>query len=325
MVDTSLASFGIEDVTPGTKRRLRLSVLAGLLEPVALPALVARGARPGPTLLAVAGVHGDEYEGMEAVRAVFDEIDPARMAGTFVALPVCNPFAYEARTRVSPLHIDGLNLARVFPGDPLGSPTRGLAHELFGFATRLLGEPDLFIDLHSGSADVAFLPVIGYRDIRNAALGRSEEAARHFGLPELWRIPDSPGTFNGEIARQGLTTLGTETTGRAGLLPDDVAIYRRGLRNLLAYLGILPDAARPARTGGHPRLTEDLLAPATGFLRNARRLAEEVEAGDDLGTITDVFGEVTGELIAPISGTIWAARSMPAVRSGELVYAIAAR
>jgi predicted deacylase len=325
MTDTSLASFGIEDVASGTKQRLRLRVLPGLLEPVALPVLVARGARPGPTLLAVAGVHGDEYEGMEALRVVFDELDPAQMAGAFVALPVCNPFAYEARIRISPVHIDGLNLARVFPGDPHGSPTRVLAHELFRFATRLLGAPDLFIDLHSGSADVAFLPTIGYRDIRNAAFARSEEAARHFGLDALWLIPDSPGTFNGEMARHGVTTLGTETTGRSGLLPDDVAAYVRGLRNLLAYLGILPDAPRPERTGTPPRRTQDLLAPATGFLRNARRLAEEVEAGDDLGTITDVFGEVVGELIAPISGTIWAARSMPAVRSGELVYAIAAR
>src|SRR5215207_1963173 len=310
MVDTALASFALEDIASGSKRLLRLAVLTGLLDSVVLPALVARGVRPGPTLLAVAGVHGDEYEGMEALRVVFAALDPAQMAGAFVALPVCNPFAYEARTRVSPLHIDGLNLARVFPGDPLGSPTRVLAHELFRFATRLLGERDLFIDLHSGSAEVAFLPVIGYRDIRNAAFARSEEAARHFGLDTLWLIPDSPGTFNGEMARHGITTLGTESTGRAGLLPDDVATYVRGLRNLLAYLSITPQAAPPARTGAAPRLTLDLLAPATGFLQNARRLSDEVEAGDDLGTITDVFGEIVENLIAPTSGTIWAARSM---------------
>jgi predicted deacylase len=32
-----------------------------------LPVLAARGNRPGPTLVVLAAVHGDEYEGIEAI------------------------------------------------------------------------------------------------------------------------------------------------------------------------------------------------------------------------------------------------------------------
>ena len=35
-------------------------------------------------------------------------------------------------------------------------------------------------------------------------------------------------------------TIGTETIGRAGCRAVDVAHYRQGLRNMLAWLGICP-------------------------------------------------------------------------------------
>ena len=320
----AIADFSVTDIPRGTKHRFLLDVMDGLGGPVRLPTLVAKGQRSGPTLLAVAGVHGDEYEGMEAVRQVFSALDAARMRGAFVGIPIANPFAYEARARVAPLHIDGLNLARVFPGDPAGSPSRMLAHHLLQFVLANLTLDDLFIDLHSGSADISFATLIGSRDVPNPACERAEEAARHFGLSRLWRIPDATGPFNAETARRGIPTLGTETMGRAGCGPDDVADYVRGLRHLLAYLGILPDAPRPPRYDGSARTTVDVRSPATGFVRPVRGLHDEVVDGEVLATIITPFGDPIGEITSPISGTVWAARSMPPVRVGELAFMIAA-
>ena len=163
-----------------------------------------------------------------------------RCAGRFIGLPIANPFAYEARARVAPLAVDGLNLARVFPGDSGASASRALAKALLDFVAATLTIDDLLIDFHSGSADVAFAPMNGFRDIPGPARAPSEEAARHFGLPNLWCIPDSPGPLNAESSRLGIPTIGTETTGRAGCDPEDTAAYLAGLRNLLAFLGILP-------------------------------------------------------------------------------------
>ena len=307
----------------GCKAKLWLEAIPALSGPVLLPAVMARGTRPGRTMLAVAGVHGDEYEGMEAIRAVFAGLDSTRMSGMFVGIIVANPFAYEARARISPLHIDGLNLARVFPGSASGSPTQVLAHELLQLALRLLGPDDLFVDLHSGSADVQFATVIGFRDIDSPARQASEEAARHFGLGDLWAIPDGAGPFNAETARRGIVTVGTETTGRAGFDPDGASAFARGLRGLLSYLGITPDVPAPERYLGPARGTTSVAAPATGFLRAGQQLLSQVREGDCLGDITDLFGEPVAEVRAPASGTIWAARAMPAVRGGDLLYMIA--
>ena len=58
---------------------------------------------------------GDEYDGIAAIPQVYREIEPRQLCGRLVMAPVCNMPAYEAAQRSSP--IDGLNLARVFPGD----------------------------------------------------------------------------------------------------------------------------------------------------------------------------------------------------------------
>jgi predicted deacylase len=262
---------------------------------------------------------------MEAVRQLFAALEPGTMRGTFVGIPVANPLAYAARTRATPEAVDGLNLARVFPGNPDGTLTRRLAHHLLGLVERNVSQDDLFVDLHSGSADVAFAPMVGFRDVESAGQSASEEAARHFGFPRLWRIPDSPGPFNAETARRGIPTIGTETTGRAGCDPADVAGYVAGLRNLLAYLGIQGDAPAAPRDNGPARPTVDVRAPAGGFLRSAVQLHDDVRQGGQLGEIVDIDGAVVAEVAAPVEGTIWACRATPAVRPGEMIAMIACR
>jgi N2-acetyl-L-2,4-diaminobutanoate deacetylase len=293
--------------------------------PVEVPAIVARGRESGPLLFTVAGIHGNEYEGMEAIRQVSAALDPASMRGTFAALVTANPFAYAARNRESPSRIDGLNLARVFPGDANGSPTLRLAAALFGLIVRSVGPDDLHLDLHSGTAEVAFATMAGYRAVSGPARVRSEEAARHLGLPLLWEIPDSPGPLNAETSRIGIPTVGTETTGRAGCRTKDVALYRQGLRNLLAYLGICPDWKRPIRDDRNARSTVDVLAPAGGFLRLESRLHAEVSAGERIGVVIDPFGTSIAEVTSPVTGTVWAVRETPHVDAGDLMLMIAER
>ena len=307
----------------GRKERLQLHVTAHLCGPLILRALLATGREPGPTLLVVAGVHGDEYEGMEAVRQVFAALDPATMRGAFLGIPVANPLAYAARTRPTPTDVDGLNLARVFPGNACGTLTQRLAHHLLGLVERNVGPGDLFVDLHSGSAEVAFAPMVGFRDVDGSTA--CEEAARHFGIPRLWRIPDSPGPFNAETARRGIPTIGTETTGRAGCDPVDVAAYVAGLRNLMAYLHIHVDAPSAPRFDGPARPTVDVFAPAGGFFRPAVQLLGDVKDGTPLGDIVDLDGDVVAEVIAPMAGQVWACRATPAVLPGELIAMIAGR
>src|SRR4051812_9530099 len=84
-----------------------------------MPVIVVNGVAPGPVLCVDGGVHGDEYDGMEADRRVVAETDPATLRDTLVGIPCVNTPAYEAAARTSGLAHANLN--RIFPGDPDGS------------------------------------------------------------------------------------------------------------------------------------------------------------------------------------------------------------
>ncbi len=105
-------AFQTTQIPSGSIRRLEL-VIDHLPDGqrLSFPTLIARGAHPGKTLLAIGAVHGDEYEGTIAIQNVFADLDPAAMRGTFVGIPVMNGPAFAAAQREG--HWDHLNLARV--------------------------------------------------------------------------------------------------------------------------------------------------------------------------------------------------------------------
>src|SRR5262249_47418484 len=111
---------------------------------IELPVLLVRGARPGRTLLATAGGHGDEVEGMGALRRLYESLQPEQLSGTLVAVPVANPPAYEAALRTNP--DDRQDLARTFPGNAVGTVTEQIA---FALTHRFIRHADLYCDLHS--------------------------------------------------------------------------------------------------------------------------------------------------------------------------------
>ena len=48
--------------------------------------MVAKGAQPGPRVALIGGVHGDEISSIRTVQRVMEELDPAEMAGTVLAV-----------------------------------------------------------------------------------------------------------------------------------------------------------------------------------------------------------------------------------------------
>lgn len=317
-----LADWSVEAVPRGTKANVRLTVPVGLTGPVSVSVLVARGG-PGPTFVAMAGVHGDEFEGVLAVGRLWARLDPGAVRGTFIGVPVANPLAFEAQTRESPPFVDGLNLARIFPGRAAGTPTEMLAHALDAWLTRHLAPgTDLFMDLHSAGTRYDYLPMACYRlagppDARQ----RSRAAAHVLGLPRVWAIEAQPGRLNSVVAERGVTTVATETHGGAGAAPEDVAAYERALRGAGAHLGLWDDAL-PSGAADERRCVT-IAAPASGLFDADRRLGAEVRAGERIATIRGVGGDVLAEVASPAAGTLWALRRFASVRSGDIAALVA--
>ena len=161
------------DYIRGHKHSLELDVGHSGIQ---LPILLVRGSHEGAALVVTAGIHGDEYEGVRAIFDVVETLDPAAMRGDLIAVPVANPPAFWAGTRRSPL--DGVNLARIFPGAPDQGPSEAIAHTL---ARQVIAQADFYLDLHS--AGVAFLmpTMVGYNanDSRGRAAAELLRSTRH--------------------------------------------------------------------------------------------------------------------------------------------------
>ena len=286
--------------------------------PATYPLIVVAGAEPGPVAALVGGIHGDEYEGPTALWRVAAQLDPSSVRGTVLIVPVAHTAAFAAGTRVSP--IDGVNLARSFPGDPGGTLTERLAADLF--ATILPGA-DLLIDLHSGGARLAFVQVAGFYGpgdgIAPPLAAQSLALAAGMGLPHVWRMPARRGVLSFEAMRAGIAAAGCEAGGRGGCRPEDTDAYARGLLGVLADRGLIDrPAAVPHPPSPHAYLDGDFaLAPVGGLLDPVAVLGADVAKGDVLAVIRGVSGDELARLTAADDGIVMAERHLRSIQTGE--------
>jgi predicted deacylase len=286
---------------------------------ISLPVLLARGAAPGKTLAAAGGIHGDEYEGPRAIYETFAELDPAEMSGSFLAVPVANPPAFWSVSRCNP--IDGENLARAFPGRPGGNPTHAFAYAL---DQRLIAYADFFIDLHSAGVRYLMPTMAGYHSRDE----RSRRAAMIFGAPVVWgHDVIAPGRTLSACLDRGIPFLYTEARGAGRIHPDDLRVFRRGLRNLLKHLGVLPGSpepgSEPVHLTGDGNTDEGEQAASDGFFLANVELLEAVQGGQEIGRLLDLRGRDQETVRASRSGVIGMLRTTPAVKAGDILVVIA--
>ncbi|MCE7985704.1 MAG: hypothetical protein DYG89_31385 [Caldilinea sp. CFX5] len=283
-----------------------------------LPLLYVTGPTPGPTLVVTAAVHGDEYEGVEAIPQLFQQIEPAHLRGKLVMVPVCNMPAYETATRSS--MIDGLNLARVFPGDANGTITQRIAYWM---TEKLLKHADFYIDLHSGGATYNIPTLIGYVHDESEIGRRSLAGAQAFGAPVLWGhpLPTAPGRTVSAATDFGVPWLYTEAPGGGYARPDDVACFVQGVINVMRWLGMLDGAPQPRPMTHHlfgdGNLDQVIDAQVAGYFRAEVNLLDPVGAGQRLGVVRDLFGQVIQEVTADQDGVVIMLRRFHRVQVGD--------
>ncbi len=283
-----------------------------------LPLLTVIGAEAGPTLLVLAGVHGDEYEGIAAIPQVFRETEPQKLRGRLIMVPVCNAPAYEAAQRSSP--IDGLNLARVFPGDIDGTVTRQIAGWL---CQRLLPHADFLIDLHTGGLAYEIPLLIGYIHDDGALGQASLAAAAAFGAPVLWGhpMPMPSGRSVSAATALGIPSLYTEAPGGSGCDPDVVACFRAGVINVMTHLGMISGDLNQRQVTHHlvgdGNLDTVIHTPVAGFFQREVSLLQSVKAGQRLGAILDANGNEQARIEADQDGLTIMLRDLPRVAAGD--------
>ena len=284
-----------EDVLPGSAQRLSWSATE-LFEgvPVSTPVLVVNGAFPGPTLCLTAAVHGDELNGIEMVRRVLHDLDPAKVSGAVIGIPIVNVQGFRRGSRYLP---DRRDLNRYFPGNPSGSAAARIAHSFF---INVIADCDALVDLHTGSFERANLPQI------RADLRDPDVVTLTQGLGSMVILHSTPavGTLRYAATRAGIPTVTLEAGGPSQLELNEVKHGVKSIETLVNTLGMV----KKRRFWGEPEpvyyRSSWVRADNGGILLTDVSLGSTVRKGTLLGTITDPMNNASTELRSPYAGRI---------------------
>ncbi len=283
------------EIAPGTARRLSWSATE-LFEgvPVSTPVLVVNGALPGPTLCLTAAVHGDELNGVEMVRRVLHDINPERLSGSIIGVPIVNVQGFRRGSRYLP---DRRDLNRYFPGNPKGSAAARIAYSFF---TNIVAHCDALIDLHTGSFERANLPQIR-ADLRNPDVVTLTQG---FGAMVILHSTPAVGTLRHAATQAGIPAVTLEAGGPSQLELNEVKHGVKGIESLISSIGML----RKRRLWGNPEpvyyRSSWVRADSGGILLSDVSLGSTVREGDLLGTITDPMNNASNEIRSPYAGRI---------------------
>jgi len=217
--------------------------------------LVQEGKRPGPTVLVVGGMHGDEVAGVKAA----DQITQWPIVrGKLVVIPRANEAALKKHSRLLPTDEDR-NLNRDFPQSADDQPKGELARAIWEFVRQ--ARPDWLLDLHEA---------IGVRQQLKTSTGstiihdfkRDTRAQAEHMLEAINATIEDPtrkfvllrGPIKGGIARSAADLLGVhamilEVTSTAQLLSLRSRQHQILVHRLLSDLEMLPPDFDPFAPG----------------------------------------------------------------------------
>lgn len=274
---------------------------------IEIPVFVFNGKKPGPTILFLAGMHGDEINGIEIVRQLIKRDDVMKLnRGCVVAIPVINIISFLAGSRDLP---DGRDLNRCFPGSKNGSLGSRIALDLM---ETIIPQIDFGIDFHTGGSKITNFPQIRcvFSDKKNISL------AKIFAPPLVLNSPFRENTLRKEAAARGKHILVFE--GGESRRFDPVSI-QEGLNGCIRTLNHykMIDADVPDHKPVFLPKTSWLRARSSGLFHTQKQYGDQVKKGDVIGMICDPYGEVEHNVIAPHSGYIVGLNNQPVVNQGD--------
>lgn len=284
-----------QKIPPNSYRRLTWSsesLAVGFSE--ATPVLVVNGATVGPTLCLVGAVHGDELNGIEMIRSVIFDIDPAKLTGTVVGVPVANIMGFRRNSRYLP---DRRDWNRYFPGNTHGSTASRLAYSFFN---DIIKHCDSLVDLHTGSFHRTNLPQL------RADLGDENVAklAQEFGDIAVLNSRGSPSSLRAAAVRAGIPAVTMEAGEPQHLQMEIVAAGVSAIKTLLAKKGMYGKPQKWGRVAPVYYRSTWVRANQSGILFSRVGLGKRVKEGEVLGTVTDPITNARTTIVSPFGGRV---------------------
>jgi len=284
--------------------------------PLEIPVVIVNGVGDGPCFWVNGAIHGDEPEGPLACQIALREVDPAKLSGTLVMVPVVNVPAFEAAQRGNPLDTFSYDMNRIYPGRANGYLSERVAA---AHAAAMGPLADFEISIHSGGAH-SFLDKSIFVDETPESVELATAMGPGWGcIMSNFNPSGSPMAYLKKLGKVGITV---ELGGRSATSPEAFAHIGRELANsilnILRHYKMYPGKAEypsPRYKGQQ----EALLAPASGIYipEPGVKFLTMMPKGTRIARIFSIFGDTLGEIVAPADGMFFGLRALPNVTTGD--------
>ena len=307
--------LGGSEVTVGARSDLLLEVSESYTgDRLSIPVTVVNGRRPGPALFVTAAIHGDELNGIGIIRELLALLNPRKLAGAVICVPVVNVLGVQFHSRYLP---DRRDLNRAFPGSAVGSTASRIAATLM---TEVVAQSDVGIDLHTAANRRLNLPQVRI----NAADARARDLGMAFGAPYLIDAALRPGSLRDAAGKLGVPVLTYEGGQALRFEQDVIDVGVAGVLRVLAAMGLLADRIGPPTK---PIIESDethwVRAERGGILNLHVGAGDYVEVGQPLWTVTGPFGRERNQQLSAHAGYVIGMTTLPLVNPGDAVLHVA--
>ncbi len=303
-------------VRAGTRHYIELDVASLYTRTrIQVPVIVERASKPGPCLLVLSGVHGDEINGIEITRRLLFEKLLTPVAGSIICVPVVNVMAFLNMDRK---FADGRDLNRCFPGSPKGSLGARLAHSI---STKIIPHAEYVIDLHSGADERKNHPQIRYGDSHP----ENKKLADAFNADFTLMQPKPPrGSLRRLLRERNIPSVIFEGGKSRSVTDSVVECGMRGVLNVGEMLGILPPPKKKRARVNSVQLTEShwVRARSSGMLEVLVNNGDYVEKGQLLAHINGPFAQFQRSITVRKPGYIICVSESPVVQLGDAIFHI---
>ena len=190
-----------------------------------IPVFIAKGSNPGKTIFISAGIHGDEVNGIEVLHHFMSTIDPYKLHGIVIFLPVLNPWGFREKSRYIPFDNKDLNRSFNQKGSSISFK---IADSLM---KKVIEKCDFGIDLHDGRTNI-LLP--HPRIFRNDKSKFLKELSHAFGTDIILEREGDPGMMAVEAFKTNKIPVMTIEVGGAMVIRED---FKEIYKDSVNFLG----------------------------------------------------------------------------------------
>jgi len=295
-------------IAPGEEAQINANIAKlPTRTPIDIPIIVNRSSKEGPTLLLMAGMHGDEVNGVEIIRRIIAKKYNAPLIGNVICIPILNIHGFINFARQVP---DGKDINRSFPGTRYGSLASQVA---FHLRQEILPQIDCGLDFHTGGARINNYPQV------RAVLSNIENRnlAQAFAPPYILDSKFRERSLRREANKLGKSILVFEGGESLRLRKNAIDEGVNGALRVMKYLGMRKEAPEPNRRPIVLAKSTWIRASGAGLYYSFVRPGEHIERGQKVGLITGPFGEFERAVKVTMSGHVIAINNNPVVNRGD--------